>query len=98
MAADGRVKIGIIGSQFEAEAHAAAIQMSSQEAVVIAVASPTPGNAEKLAKRFGIPRVFTDYRRMLKEPDIEMVTICAPNNLHAQMTVDIADAGKHIVC
>jgi len=98
MTADARVKVGIIGSQFEAEAHAAAIQMSSQDAVVVAVASPTPGNAEKLAERFGIPRVFTDYRRMLKEPDIEMVTICAPNNLHAQMTVDIADAGKHIVC
>ena len=35
---------------------------------------------------------------MLKEPDIEMVTITAPNKLHAQMTIDIANAGKHVVC
>ena len=35
---------------------------------------------------------------MLAEKDIEMVTIAAPNSLHAQMTVDIANAGKHVVC
>ena len=35
---------------------------------------------------------------MLREPDIEMVTITAPNYLHAQMTADIAQAGKHVVC
>ena len=50
------------------------------------------------AKRYGIPRFFLDYRDMLKEPDIEMVTITAPNQFHAQMTKDIANAGKHVVC
>ncbi len=42
--------------------------------------------------------MFHDYREMLKESDIEMVTIAAPNALHCQMTVDIANAGKHVVC
>lgn len=62
------------------------------------MASPTPGNAAALAKKYEIPRVFTDYREMVKESDIEMITIAAPNYLHAQMTVDIARAGKHVVC
>ena len=53
---------------------------------------------EALAERYGIPRVFHDYREMLREDDIEMVTIAAPNYLHAQMTIDIANAGKHVVC
>src|ERR1700732_3999606 len=96
--ADGRVKVGIIGSQFQADIHAASFQMMPHEAEVVAIASPTPANAAALAKRFNIPRVFTDYREMLKERDIEMVTIAAPNSLHAQMAKDIADAGKHIVC
>src|SRR5260370_38620825 len=96
--ADGRVKVGIIGSQFQADIHAASFQIMPHEAQAVAIASPTPGNAAALAKRFGIPRVFTDYREMLKERDIEMVTIAAPNSLHAQMTKDIAAAGKHIVC
>ena len=56
--------------------------MASEYAEVVAVASPTPGNAAALAQRYGIMRVFTDYREMLKEPDIEMVTIAAPKCLH----------------
>ncbi len=48
--------------------------------------------------KYGIPRVFHDYRVMLKERDIEMVTIAAPNALHARMTIDAAHAGKHVVC
>ena len=96
--ANGRVKVGIIGSQFQADIHAASLQIMPDEAEVVAVASPTPGNAAAFARKFNIPRVFTDYREMLKEKDIEMVTIAAPNSLHAQMTKDCAAAGKHIVC
>src|SRR3954453_19013590 len=94
---NGKVKVGIIGSQFEADIHAASFQIMPEEAEVVAVASPTPGNAEALAKRYGIPRVFLDYREMLREPDIEMVTITAPNSLHAQMTLDAARAKKNRV-
>jgi myo-inositol 2-dehydrogenase/D-chiro-inositol 1-dehydrogenase len=98
MSKTGRVKVGIIGSQFQAHCHAEAFRAVSDEAQVVAVASPTPGNAEKLAKKYGIERIFTDYRQMLAEDDIEMVTITAPNYLHAQMTIDIAKAGKHVLC
>jgi len=98
MANGGKVKVGIIGSQFQADIHATSLQIMPDTAEVVAVASPTPGNAAAFAKKFGIPRVFTDYREMLKEKDIEMVTIAAPNSLHAQMTRDCAEAGKHIVC
>src|ERR1700716_35571 len=98
MDSHGKVKVGIIGSQFQADIHAASLKIMPHEAEVVAVASPTPGNAAAFAKRYGIPRVFTDYREMLTEHDIDMVSICAPNSLHAQMTKDIAAAGKHIVC
>ena len=98
MARKGPVQIGIIGSQFQAECHAAAIGMVPEEAVVAAVASPTTGHAEKLAGKYTIPRVFTDYREMLKHDDIELVTITAPNDLHARMTLEIAKAGKHVLC
>lgn len=98
MAKEGPVKVGIIGSQFEADIHAWSIGVVPDAAEVVAVASPTPGHATELARRYGIPRVFTDYKEMLLEDDIEMVTITAPNYLHAQMTIDIANAGKHVVC
>ncbi len=96
--ANRKVKVGIIGSQFEADIHTASFQLMPDEAEVVAIASPTPGNAAALARKYGIPRVFLDYREMLREKDIEMVTIAAPNALHAQMTLDIARAKKHVVC
>jgi predicted dehydrogenase len=98
MSAKGKVKVGIIGSQFEADIHAESFRIMPEEAEVVAIASPTPGNAAKLAKKYGIPNVYTDYKEMLKQSDVEMVTITAPNYLHCQMTVDIAKAGKHVVC
>ena len=93
-----KVKAGIIGSGFVAEVHAAAFQMMPEEAEVVAVASPSPGHAAQLADRFGIGRVFLDYREMLRERDIEMVSIAAPNHLHASMCIDIARSGKHVIC
>jgi len=52
----GKVKVGIIGSQFAGDIHAAALRMVPDAAEVVAVASPTPGHAEELAKRYEIPR------------------------------------------
>lgn len=98
MSSRDRVKVGIIGSQFEALCHAESFRLLPDEAEVVAVASPTPGHAAKLAGQYGIPRVFTDYRDLIAEPDIEMITIAAPNALHAEMTIAAARAGKHVVC
>src|SRR5512140_2631733 len=98
MPRSGKVKVAIIGSQFEADIHAASFAIMPEEAEVVAVCSPTPGHAEALAARYGIPRVFHDYHDLLKEPEIEMATIAAPNHLHAPMTIDLARAGKHVVC
>ncbi len=92
MGNDGRVKVGIIGSQFQADIHATSLQIMPDEAEVVGVASPTPGNAAAFANKFNIPRVFTDYREMLQKKDIELVTIAATNALHAQMTKDCAAA------
>lgn len=93
-----RVKVGIIGSGFEADIHAESFRLMPDEAEVVAVASPTPGNAARFAARHGLPRHYTDYRQLLAEPEIEMVTIAAPNLWHAEMTVAAAEAGKHVVC
>jgi len=91
-----RVGVGLIGSQFITSIHAEALRACSQ-AEVRAVASPTPGNAGAFAQRHGIPRHFTDYRRILDLPDVDMVVVGVPNDLHCQVALDAAAAGKHIV-
>lgn len=93
-----KVKIGIVGSRFQADCIAASVAAVSDEAEVVAVASPTPGNAEAFARRHNIPRFYTDYRALLGDPAVELVSITAPNRLHAQITIEAAQAGKHVVC
>lgn len=93
-----RVRIGIVGSRFQADCIAASVKMMPEEAEVVAVASPTKGNADAFAKRHAVPRSYSDYRELLGDKDVEMISITAPNRLHAQITIDAAEAGKHVVC
>jgi len=93
----GKVGVGIIGSQFEASIHAESFK-SVPQAKVVAAASPTEAHIREFAKKFGIPKWFTDYRQMLHLDEIEVVTLALPNYLHAQATIDAAEAGKHVIC
>ena len=91
-----QVGVGIIGSQFISTIHAESLRACSA-AEIRAVASPTSGNAQAFAKRLGIPHHFTDYRQMLAMPEIDMVVVGAPNDVHAEIALAAAAAGKHLV-
>ena len=56
--------------------------------------------AEKAAKEYGTPdaRVYTDYKELLKEDDIDVVHVLTPNKQHFFITVDALEAGKPIIC
>lgn len=91
-----RVNVGIIGSQFISAIHAESLAHCAS-AEMLAVASPTAGNAEKFARNHGIPHAYTDYRDLLAMAEIDMVVIGVPNDVHCEVTVAAAEAGKHIV-
>jgi len=74
-----KVKIGIIGSRFQADCIAASVKAMPEEMEVVAVASPTKRNAEEFARRHGIPRFYSDYREMLNDPAIVYTT--TPQNM-----------------
>lgn len=90
------VKVGLVGSGFIGDIHAYAFKNFVKNAEIVAVASPT--NAAKFAKEHGIPHAFNDYRAMLAMPDLDMISIGIPNDLHCQVTLDAAKAGKHVIC
>jgi myo-inositol 2-dehydrogenase / D-chiro-inositol 1-dehydrogenase len=90
------VRVGIIGSQFISSVHAEALRHCPQ-AQLVAVASPTPGNAEKFAQRFSIPHAFQNYHDLLARPDVDMIVVGVPNDLHCPVTLAAAAAGKHVV-
>lgn len=93
---NSRVKVGLVGSQFITSIHTEALK-ACPAAELLAVASPTPGHAERFARAHGIPHHHTDYRKMLAMPELQLVVIGAPNDVHCPLVVDAAAAGKHVV-
>ncbi len=91
-----KVGVGLIGSQFISSIHAEALK-SVADAEIIAVMSPTPGNAKAFAAKHGIPNHFSDLDDLLAMEEIDMVVIGAPNNVHCEIALKAAKAGKHMV-
>jgi UDP-N-acetylglucosamine 3-dehydrogenase len=53
--------------------------------------------AEKLTEAHG-GVAYSDYKKMLQELDIDAVSVCLPNALHAPVSIDAARAGCHVLC
>jgi predicted dehydrogenase len=54
--------------------------------------------AKQVAQDFGVPRVFTDYKEMLKLEGLNAVSVCVPNALHRPVVVDCLNAGVNVLC
>jgi len=91
-----KVKVGLIGSQFISTIHAEALHRVP-EAEIIAVMSPTESHVREFARKFNIPRYFTNLDQLLALEELDMIVIGAPNYLHCDITLKAAAAGKHIV-
>jgi predicted dehydrogenase len=91
------VRVGLIGSQFVTTIHLEALR-SVPSAEIVAVTSATEAHVKPFAERHGIPRWFTDYRKMYEMPNLDMVVLGLPNDLHCDAAVAAAAAGKHVLC
>lgn len=91
------VRIGVIGSGFIGHIHTLALS-HAHGGEVVAVASKTLVNAQKMAAERGIADAYDDYRRILERKDIDAVTVGVPNYLHEEVVTAAAQAGKHILC
>ncbi|MET9890443.1 Gfo/Idh/MocA family oxidoreductase [Streptomyces sp. NPDC006465] len=62
----------------------------------VVVADEVPGRAEEAAARYGFATAVRDWREIAADPRVEAVSITAPNFLHREIGVAMAEAGKHI--
>jgi len=63
---------------------------------LIAVADEVPGRAEQAAGQFGFATATRDWRELAGDPRVEAVSVTAPNFLHREIGVAVAQAGKHL--
>ena len=96
MTSGNQVGIGIWGAGWVAGAHAMAYE-STPGCQIVAIGSRRRESAVNLAGARGLDcRIYTDYADFLSDPDLDAVSICTPNGLHAPNAVDGAQAGKHL--
>lgn len=91
----GKLKIGIVGLGVISYRHAQSV-IETENAELVAASSRTEENREKFSKEFDV-KMFADYDEMLKQDNIDAVSICTPSGTHMDFGVKAAEAGKHVV-
>jgi predicted dehydrogenase len=86
---------GIIGCGVIAPFHARAVG-ELPNARLVAVADTVAEKAEQRGLEFGVAH-HADVDALLERPDVDVVSICVPSGLHAEVGVRAAEAGKHVV-
>lgn len=99
------LNIGLIGSGFMGQAHADAYRRAGLlyrdlPAVprLYMLAEATDALAASAAARFGFEHSTGDWRRLVEDPDVDVVDITSPNALHHEMALAAIAAGKHVYC
>jgi predicted dehydrogenase len=98
------LNIGMIGYGFMGKAHTNAYATVGNffeleyEPVLKALCARNAEKAQVFADNWGYESVETDWRALIARDDIDAVDICVPNNLHKEISIAAAEAGKMILC
>lgn len=90
------IRIGVIGlepGRWHIESY-----LSIPDVKVYAISDPDEDKLKKMTIRYGIPRVFNDYRELCRCPDIDAVSVCLPEALRAESVICCIENGKHVIC
>jgi len=99
-----QLKIGLIGAGFMGKTHAFGFAAAQRvfdlpyELVPRTVADRTDELAAQAARSLGFARSSGDWRRLVEDPEIDVIDITAPNALHKEMALAAIAAGKHVYC
>lgn len=98
------LNLGMIGYGFMGRAHTQAYARVNQffdleyRPVLKAACARNAEKIQAFADNWGYESIETDWRELLKRDDIDAVDICVPNNLHKEIAIAAAEAGKTILC
>jgi predicted dehydrogenase len=92
------LRVGIVGAGDIARQQHIPGWLQLPQAKLAAIADNVVAAAERAREEFHIERAETDYRRLLDDPSIDVIDICCPSGLHAEVAIAALKAGKHVLC
>jgi predicted dehydrogenase len=99
-----KLNVGVIGYGFMGRTHSNAYRMVGNffdvpyEPVLKVICGLGKDEAKAFAQRWGFESHTTNWRQVIEDEDINVVDICVPNNVHAEIAIAAAKAGKAICC
>jgi predicted dehydrogenase len=90
------IAVAIAGVGFMGQVHARAALVNG--ARLVGVSASTPVSAGRAASALGAQRSYRSSEELVTDPEIEVVHVCTPNYLHADLVRAAIDAGKHVIC
>lgn len=91
------LRVGIVGLGWTGWTHLQAYK-ELPDVEVIALAGYEEDRLAKYGREFGVPNLYRDYQDLLARDDLDLVSICTPNNLHAPVAIMALEGGRHVVC
>ena len=98
------INIGTIGYGFMGRAHSNAFRKvanffpSNHRLVLKAACGRDAAKTQAFADTWGYESIETDWKKLIARKDIDLIDIAAPNNVHAEIAIAAAKAGKMILC
>jgi predicted dehydrogenase len=89
-------KVAVIGLGFMGGTHIQSLRRLGIE--VFGVAGITEAEAEKAAYEYSIPKWYKNFGEAISDPEVDVVHLCTPNNLHFSQAKKALEAGKHVFC
>lgn len=89
--------VAVVGAGVAGHGHAAAFACDARTRLV-GVADIVEDRAARLQRRVGAGFSTPRYEDLLERSDVELVSVCTPNALHARVSIDAIRAGKHVLC
>ena len=93
-----QLNIGIIGAGRIGKVHMQSITYNVPTAKVLGITDVFKDGLQELADKYGIEKVYEDYKEMLADKDIDAVLVCSSTDTHADISIEAAKAGKHVFC
>lgn len=93
----GLLKVGIIGVGGIAGTHIPGWN-ASEHAELVAGSDINETVLQEWGKKHDVKKLATDPSELFRDPDIDIIDICTPNNYHAPLAVAALEAGKHVIC
>ena len=93
-----KIRFGVIGCGLMATGAHIPELYSRKDSRIVAFADKETKKLKLLAKQYKIDKIYTDYRDLVKRPDIDAVVVATPLNNHYIITRQALLAGKHVLC